>query len=147
MSQRSLLRNVLEYGVAIVALKSLQWAPRRLAFAMARVYTRLLDLAIPRLRRVARRNLSIALPEFTPARHAQIVDGVFHSIARILVNAGPPHRRPSADHIAANRRVAPTSSLWSPRSPEIPATETGVCGTPEPHPRRVKPCDSHLIRE
>ena len=85
MSQRSLLRNVLEYGVAVVALKSLQWAPRRLAFALARFYTRLLDLAIPRLRRVARRNLAMALPEFTPARHAQIVDGVFHSIARILV--------------------------------------------------------------
>ena len=53
MRQRSLLRNVLEYGVAIVALKSLQWAPRWLAFALARFYTRLLDLAIPRLRRVA----------------------------------------------------------------------------------------------
>ena len=85
MRQRSLLRNTLEYGVAVVALKSLQWAPRRLAFAMARIYTRLLDLAIPRLRRVARRNLAMALPEFTPARHAQIVDGVFRSIARILV--------------------------------------------------------------
>jgi KDO2-lipid IV(A) lauroyltransferase len=85
MRQRSLLRNVLEYGVAIVALKSLQWAPRKLAFALARLYTSLLDLAIPRLRRVARRNLAMALPEFTPARHAQIVDGVFHSIARILV--------------------------------------------------------------
>ena len=70
MRQRSLLRNVLEYGVAVVALKSLQWAPRTLAFSMARFYTRLLDLAIPRLRRVARRNLAMALPEFTPARHA-----------------------------------------------------------------------------
>jgi KDO2-lipid IV(A) lauroyltransferase len=66
-------------------LQSLQWAPRKLAFALARVYTRLLDLGIPRLRRVARRNLAMALPEFTPQRHAQIVDGVFRSIARILV--------------------------------------------------------------
>ena len=69
----------------VVALKSLQWTPRKLAFALARFYTRLLDLAIPRLRRVARRNLAMALPEFTPQRHAQIVDGVFRSIARILV--------------------------------------------------------------
>ena len=85
MRPRSPLRNALEYGAAIVALASLQWAPRKLAFALARVYTRLLDLGIPRLRQVARRNLAMALPEFTPQRHAQIVDGVFRSIARILV--------------------------------------------------------------
>ena len=85
MRPRSPFRNALEYGAAIVALASLQWAPRKLAFALARVYTRLLDLGIPRLRRVARRNLAMALPEFTPQRHAQIVDGVFRSIARILV--------------------------------------------------------------
>src|ERR1035437_8319642 len=83
MRQRSHLRNRLEYCVAILAWKSLQWAPRNLAFALDRVYTRLLDLGIPRLRRVARRNLAMALPEFTPRRHAQIVDGVFRSIARI----------------------------------------------------------------
>jgi KDO2-lipid IV(A) lauroyltransferase len=46
---------------------------------------RLLDAAIPRLRRVARQNLAMALPEFTPQRHAGIVDGVFRSIARMLV--------------------------------------------------------------
>lgn len=85
MRRRSQFRNVVEYCAAVVALKSLQWAPRKLAFALARFYTRLLDLAIPRLRRVARRNLAMALPEFTPQRHAQIVDGVFRSIARILV--------------------------------------------------------------
>jgi Kdo2-lipid IVA lauroyltransferase/acyltransferase len=85
MRQRSPLRNALEYCVAVAALASLQWAPRGLAFTLARLYTRLLDLAVPRLRVVARRNLAMALPEFTPQRHAQIVDGVFRSIARILV--------------------------------------------------------------
>ncbi len=69
----------------MVALASLQWAPRKLAFVLARLYTHLLDMAIPRLRRVARRNLAMALPEFTPERHAEIVNGVFRSIARILV--------------------------------------------------------------
>jgi KDO2-lipid IV(A) lauroyltransferase len=85
MRRRSPLRNALEYGAAAVALKSLQWAPRPIAFALAGIYARLLDLAIPRLRRVARCNLSMALPEDTPERHAEIVDGVFRSIARILV--------------------------------------------------------------
>src|ERR1035438_2168748 len=51
MRPRSRLRNALEYGAAIVVLASLQWAPRKLAFALARAYTRLLDLGIPRLRR------------------------------------------------------------------------------------------------
>ncbi len=85
MRRRSLLRNALEYGAASFVLKTLQWAPRPVAFALAGFYARLLDLAIPRLRRVARRNLAMALPEDTPQRHAQIVDGVFRSIARILV--------------------------------------------------------------
>ena len=85
MRRRSPLRNALEYGVAAVALKTLQWTPRPIAFALAGFYARLLDVAIPRLRRVARRNLAMALPEDTPQRHAQIVDGVFRSIARILM--------------------------------------------------------------
>jgi KDO2-lipid IV(A) lauroyltransferase len=85
MRHRSRLRNVLEYCAAIAALNTLQWTPRRLSFALARFYARMLDVAIPRLRRVARRNLAMALPEFTPQRHAEIVDGVFRSIARILV--------------------------------------------------------------
>ncbi|MCU1234672.1 MAG: lipid biosynthesis acyltransferase [Candidatus Solibacter sp.] len=79
-------RNALEYCAAIVALKSLEWAPLPVAHALARGYARLLDVAIPRLRRVARQNLAMALPEFTPQRHAEIVDGVFRSVARILVS-------------------------------------------------------------
>src|SRR5215472_1899376 len=82
---RSTARNVAEYCAAVVALKSLEWSPLPLANRLARGYVRLLDLAIPRLRRVARQNLAMALPEFTPRRHAEIVDGVFRSIARILV--------------------------------------------------------------
>lgn len=79
-------RNALEYCAAIVALKSLEWAPLPVAHALARGYACLLDVAIPRLRRVARQNLAMALPEFTPQRHAEIVDGVFRSVARILVS-------------------------------------------------------------
>ena len=78
-------RNVTEYCAAMIALKSMEWSPLPVAHALARAYARLLDIAIPRLRRVARQNLAMALPEFTPQRHAEIVDGVFRSIARILV--------------------------------------------------------------
>jgi KDO2-lipid IV(A) lauroyltransferase len=72
----------MEYGLALGVVKSLEWAPAPLAHWLARCYARLLDLAIPRLRRVARDNLSMALPG---ANHSEIIDGVFRSIARLLV--------------------------------------------------------------
>ena len=79
------MRNGLEYGAALFVLKSLEWAPGETAYKLARGYARLLDLALPRLRRVAYRNLSFALPELDEARRAEIVDGVFRSVARLLV--------------------------------------------------------------
>jgi KDO2-lipid IV(A) lauroyltransferase len=85
MRTRSAIRNAAEYVVALVVLKTLEWAPLALANALARTYARLLDRALPRLRRVAYRNLAMALPELGAARHGEIVDGVFRSIARVLV--------------------------------------------------------------
>jgi KDO2-lipid IV(A) lauroyltransferase len=82
VSHRGRVRNVVEFGLALGVLKSLEWAPAPLAHGLARGYARLLDLAIPRLRRVANQNLSMALPE---ANCSAIVDGVFRSIARLLV--------------------------------------------------------------
>ena len=86
MRQRSAIRNVFEYCLALAVLKSLEWTPLHLANRLARGYARLLDRAVPRLRRIALRNLSLALPELGEARHAEIVDGVFRSIARLLVS-------------------------------------------------------------
>ncbi len=85
MRTRSAVRNRAEYGAALVVLKTLEWAPLALANRLARLYARLLDAALPRLRRVACRNLSIALPELGAERHQEIVDGVFRSISRVLV--------------------------------------------------------------
>jgi KDO2-lipid IV(A) lauroyltransferase len=85
MSQRSAFRNRAEYAIAVAVVKSLEWAPLPLARGLARFYVRLLDLAIPRLRRVALRNLSFAMPEAGRARHTAVADGVFRSIARMLV--------------------------------------------------------------
>jgi KDO2-lipid IV(A) lauroyltransferase len=80
------VRNWAEYGVALCVLKSLEWAPLGVANRLACAYARLLDRAIPRLRRTAFRNLALALPELGTVRHAQIVDGVFDSIARMAVS-------------------------------------------------------------
>jgi KDO2-lipid IV(A) lauroyltransferase len=85
MRRRSTARNLVEYCLALVVLKSLEYAPLPVAYALGRFYAGLLDRAIPRLRHVARRNLAMALPELMPVRHAEIVDGVFRSIGRLLV--------------------------------------------------------------
>jgi KDO2-lipid IV(A) lauroyltransferase len=50
---------------------------------LARFYARMLDLAVPRLREVGEQNLMLALPHEDPAR---IIDGVFASIARLLLS-------------------------------------------------------------
>lgn len=49
--------------------------------AVARAYARLMDLASPKLRRVASRNLSLAMPHLDQEK---TIDGVFESVARIL---------------------------------------------------------------
>ncbi len=82
MPRRAPIRNWIEYALALVVVKSLEWAPDGPAYGLARVYMRLLDAAIPRLRRVARRNLEMALP----GKDAEpIIAGMFRSVARLLV--------------------------------------------------------------
>src|SRR6266851_8364264 len=76
---------MIDYLMALVAVHSLAIAPRAVAEPLARLYTRLLDLAIPRLRCVGMRNLAMALPDLSRDERARIVDGVFRSIARMLV--------------------------------------------------------------
>src|SRR4051794_2551686 len=77
---------MLEYLMAWTVVHSLAIAPRGLAEPLARLYTRFLDLAIPRLRRVGLRNLEMALPELSADERTRIIDGVFRSIARVLVS-------------------------------------------------------------
>ena len=52
--------------------------------ALGNFYAKLLDLALPRLRRVALRNLELAYPDKTLAERKAIVDEVFRSIGRLL---------------------------------------------------------------
>jgi len=85
MRTRSAIRNGAEYAAGRLALATLEFTPLPLAHRLARAYTWLLDRALPKLRRVAYRNLELALPEQSAARHREIVDGVFRSIARVLV--------------------------------------------------------------
>jgi KDO2-lipid IV(A) lauroyltransferase len=85
MRQRSALRDAVEYGLSVLALNSLAYTPLPVSHFLARGYVRALDLALPRLRRVALGNLAMALPQTGPGDRTRIVDGVFRSIARLLV--------------------------------------------------------------
>lgn len=84
MRRRSSLRNWIEYCGVRLILTSLEWPPLPLAYALARLYAALLDRAMPRLRRIALRNLELAFPDMREAERAAIADGVFRSIARSL---------------------------------------------------------------
>ncbi len=86
MRRHSPARDALEYWGAALVLKTLEHSPRPLAERLARFYARLLDLGAPRLRRTAMRNLEMALPETTLAQRRRIADGVFRSIARLLIS-------------------------------------------------------------
>lgn len=69
------------YWAARIVLATLRNTPRPAAERLARIYTFLLDRAIPRLRRIGYQNLKMALPG---TNAEQIIDGVFASIARLL---------------------------------------------------------------
>jgi KDO2-lipid IV(A) lauroyltransferase len=86
MRHRSRLRDAIEFALAVVALSSLAYTPLAVSNLLARWYARLLDLALPRLRRVAMANLAMALPDLGRRQHSRITNGVFRSIARLLVS-------------------------------------------------------------
>jgi KDO2-lipid IV(A) lauroyltransferase len=86
MRRRSPLRDVLEHGLAVLALSSLAYTPLPVSNVLARCYAGMLDIALPRLRCVAMSNLAMALPAVNQPERARIVDGVFRSIARLLVS-------------------------------------------------------------
>ncbi|HVX65378.1 MAG TPA: lysophospholipid acyltransferase family protein [Bryobacteraceae bacterium] len=94
MKKRSAIRNWLEYAIALAVIFSLEYSPRRAAERLARFYVALLDRALPRLRRIALRNLAMAFPEKCEAERERIASGVFGSVARLLVAfARFPHIR------------------------------------------------------
>lgn len=74
-----------EYALAVTLVSSLRYLPFRLANRLAWATAKLLDLALPKLRRVARINLSFAFPQLDAALREQRIDGVFRNIARLLL--------------------------------------------------------------
>lgn len=76
------MRQILEYAAARFVVATLEWSPLPVADWLARFYARVLDTAIPRLRRTAYRNIAMAVPG-TDGR--KLTDGVYGSVARLLL--------------------------------------------------------------
>lgn len=83
--QKNWLQVRSEYAVALGLIGTLRVLPLVPANAVARLSMRFLDLLLPKLRRIARMNLSFAMPGLTMAQRERVIDGVFRNLARILV--------------------------------------------------------------
>ena len=84
MAERSAFRNRFEAAVARSLLLSMEVAPRGLSESLGKLYARILDRAIPRLRRTAHANLAFAYPDRSEAWRERTIDGIFASIGRML---------------------------------------------------------------
>lgn len=81
---RSQLRDWPEYLVIRFMLATMAHGPFALSMSLGRFYASILDKLVPRLRRVAQENLTLAMPALDEAGRQRIIDGVFKSIGRIL---------------------------------------------------------------
>lgn len=78
------IRYRAEYFAGWAILKTLGLLPRPAARLVAALLSRIFYWATPRLRRVADRNLRMALPELSNAERAAICLGVYRSLGRLL---------------------------------------------------------------
>lgn len=74
-----------EYALAAGLMGSLRRLPLSLAAPFSRAAAALADVAMPKLRRVARINLAFAYPELATAERERLIDGVFANIGRLLL--------------------------------------------------------------
>jgi KDO2-lipid IV(A) lauroyltransferase len=75
----------LEYAAAKALFGILRALPLKTSYGAGYAAARVLDLALPKLRRVGHKNLSFGVPEFTGRQRDEVIDGVFRSIGRMLV--------------------------------------------------------------
>jgi KDO2-lipid IV(A) lauroyltransferase len=79
------MRQRVEYAIAAALLGLLRVFPLSVSYSIGYGVARLLDLLLPKLRRVAARNLSMAFPTLSLAEQRRVTNGVFRTIGRMLV--------------------------------------------------------------
>jgi KDO2-lipid IV(A) lauroyltransferase len=83
--KKSWLQIRAEYALASALVYSLRALPLAAANRLGYATARILDLTLPKLRRVALTNLSFAFPELDSRSRQNIVDGTFRSVGHLLV--------------------------------------------------------------
>jgi KDO2-lipid IV(A) lauroyltransferase len=91
------MRDRVEYAVAAALVALLRILPLGMSYRAGYAVAKLLDLGLPKLRRVAARNLAMAFPELSADARNRIIDGVFRSVGRVLVALA---RFPAIDRIS-----------------------------------------------
>ncbi len=71
--------------LALTLVVLMEHLPLTLAVFVASAIARVLDFALPKLRRVAEVNLSFAMPELDANGRRKIIDGTFQSVGRLLL--------------------------------------------------------------
>ena len=79
------MRERFEWALAAALLALLRAVPLKTSYRIAYAAARVLDLTLPKLRKVAASNLAMACPELTFAARTQITEGVFRTVGRLLV--------------------------------------------------------------
>jgi KDO2-lipid IV(A) lauroyltransferase len=79
------MRERVEYALAASLVWLLRALPLGASYRLGYAIASVLDLLVPKLRRVAIRNLSVAFPDISPAERSRITDGVFRTVGRLLV--------------------------------------------------------------
>jgi Kdo2-lipid IVA lauroyltransferase/acyltransferase len=74
-----------EAALARILILTLEVTPRPVADSLGGLMAQVLDRAVPRLRRIADRNLAMAYPDRDAAWRRRTVNGVFASVGRLLV--------------------------------------------------------------
>jgi len=82
--ERSTIRNLLEYVPAWLVLHSLTVMPRGLAVATGELIARVAYYLHRKLRRVAHRNLELAMPDLNQSQREAIAKTVFLNMGRLL---------------------------------------------------------------
>ncbi len=88
------MRFLIEYWFGASVLRGLGMLPRPVSGSLSAALFRLLYLFTPKLRRVAERNLRMALPHLTAKQRRTICKQVYQSLSRVLCAAA---RFPSLD--------------------------------------------------
>ena len=83
--EKSAVQIAFEYWVVRGIVATLQYPPLPVANQLGYFYARVLDQALPRWRKIAMRNLSLAYPHWSREQQKEVADGVFRSIGRVLV--------------------------------------------------------------